>query len=135
VELIRGFSSKYRRFFNDCANFVSQALIYGGWQNTWHWDRTNKEAWFYYSWYQSYSWAGASNLNNYMWYQVIRGNVVWKYYWWRDLRPGDVLALTMLSANAPADHMMMVTGFAHNEIYVSGHTRDRKNRPWSVDCG
>lgn len=49
-------NSRYRSFFNDCANFVSQALVEGGWQNDWGPDYRSSRNWFYYPWYQSYTW-------------------------------------------------------------------------------
>jgi len=130
ITYAKKYNTEYRIFFNDCANFVSQALTEGGWQNDYGWYNSDT-SWWYNSWYQSYTWAGASNLHKYIRHQMHLDNVVWEYFWWRNLRPGDVLALTLHHEKVTADHMMIVTGFADNEIYVSGHTYDRKNKPWS----
>ena len=131
LEYAENYSPDYRSFFNDCANFVSQALTWGGWQNDNGW-YSSSHAWWYNYFNQSYTWAGASNLHQYIHYQITQGNVKFqKYNWDSRLRPGDVLALTHSRTATKASHMMIVTSVHDGEIYVSGHTTNRKDKAWS----
>lgn len=87
--------------------------------------------WWYASWNQSYTWAGARNFHQYLRYQITKGNVVESSEPLMYLRMGDVLALTKSNTKTTADHIMMVTSIRNGKRYLSGHTSDRKDKPWN----
>jgi len=130
LEYALNYNPNYRRYSYDCTNFVSQVLVNGGWQNDIGW-YSSDHAWWYNTFSQSHSWGGARNLQRYLIYQEEEGNVEYKRYWWKDLVPGDVLALTRSNYENFAAHMMIVTAVHNDEFYVSGHTTNRRNEAWS----
>jgi hypothetical protein len=63
-----GYNPDYRKFAGvggDCTNFVSQVLRAGGWADVSGF-YTSDSAWWYNWTNQSYTWAGAQNLYNYI---------------------------------------------------------------------
>jgi hypothetical protein len=62
----------YPRFDNDCTNFVSQALLAGGWTMVGEHSFSNRQSdtvwWYGGAWLTraSYTWAGAQNFYNFL---------------------------------------------------------------------
>lgn len=123
----------YPRYPNDCTNFVSQAVLAGGWTMAGGScsDRTSDSAWWYGSstcWYpsvrSSYTWAGAQNFYNFT-ASSGRGahaaNIL-------DLNIGDVLQMAFSGTHI--GHSMVVTDKKDNNIFLSYHTSDHLDEPF-----
>jgi len=91
---------------NDCTDFVSQAIDYGGF--------TPDNVW--YPQYSSWAWKGVGNLWNYL-YDNYTGTVSAT---WSSVTVGDL-------AFVGFDHVGMITNI--NPHRFSGHTNDRWNYP------
>ncbi|MFD9982282.1 amidase domain-containing protein [Streptomyces massasporeus] len=118
----------YRLYGSDCTNFISQAMIAGGWKTTAGSisSRKDNKKWFYGSWEisTSYTWAGAEN-----WYWFAKKHSkrtrildnVWQ------LLPADVLQADW-KRDGIIDHTMIVTKRGGNgEIYLTYHTPSKHN--------
>ncbi|WP_435283253.1 amidase domain-containing protein [Streptomyces koelreuteriae] len=121
-------NTDYRLYGSDCTNFISQAMIAGGWKTTSGSITTRKDnrRWFYGSWEisTSYTWAGAEN-----WYWFAKKHSkrtkaldnVWK------LLSSDVLQADW-KRDGIIDHTMIVTKRGGNgEIYLTYHTPSKHN--------
>lgn len=122
------YNTQYRKYSNDCTNFTSQALRYGGWPYDKDGSRTGNYTWYYGSFTSttSYSWAGAHNFL-YFFHQSRRGYFA-SYF--QDLVRGDILQADFgPSPNGSIDHTMIVTKKdANGTIYLTYHTTNTKNR-------
>jgi len=118
----------YRTYGNDCTNFISQAMLAGGWgpKGGALIQRTSNKYWFYgpTKFTTSYTWAGAEN-----WYWFakkhekrtkILGNV------WQ-LAKSDVLQADW-TRNNNIDHSMIVTKKYQGTPYLTYHTGDTHNK-------
>ncbi|MGX5181862.1 amidase domain-containing protein [Streptomyces avermitilis] len=118
----------YRTYGNDCTNFISQAMLAGGWgpKGGALIQRTSNKYWFYgpTKWTTSYTWAGAEN-----WYWFakkhakrtkILGNA------WQ-LAKSDVLQADW-TRNNNIDHSMIVTKKYRGTPYLTYHTGDTHNK-------
>ncbi|MFF1812554.1 amidase domain-containing protein [Streptomyces sp. NPDC058251] len=118
----------YRTYGNDCTNFISQAMLAGGWgpKGGALIQRTSNKYWFYgpSKVFTSYTWAGAEN-----WYWFakkhakrtkILGNV------WQ-LAKSDVLQADW-TRNNNIDHSMIVTKKYQGTPYLTYHTGDTHNK-------
>ncbi|MBK3570002.1 amidase domain-containing protein [Streptomyces sp. MBT62] len=121
----------YRTYGNDCTNFISQAMLAGGWgpKGGALIQRTSNKYWFYgpTKFTTSYTWAGAEN-----WYWFakkhekrtrILGNV------WQ-LAKSDVLQADW-TRNNNIDHSMIVTKRYQGTPYLTYHTGDTHNKSLS----
>lgn len=110
---------------NDCANFVSQALFVGGWPMV-QGDRTSSSAWFYdYGIFDrpSYSWTGAHNLRLFI-ENSRRAKLVTNPM---ELDPGDVVQIA--NPDGQTWHSMFVTGKTGDDLLLSYHTNDTRDKP------
>lgn len=140
------YSPSFREYPNDCTNFLSQAMIAGGWEPTGHWwNRTDPDVWFYGSatWSTSYSWAAAHNFNIYAYNHSGRTQHLDNVFL---LQPADILQVDWdhpSEGDVPSniDHSFIVTGRVPNDadptapiakdILLTYHTNDRKDVPLS----
>ncbi|MDD5125054.1 amidase domain-containing protein, partial [Methylovulum sp.] len=119
------YNPAYRSFPNDCTNFISQAMSFGGWSMVGGFYTLNS-AWWYNSIHQSYTWAGAEN-----WYWFARGSGRTSYLsnvWYMLL--ADVLQVDF-DRNGNINHTMIVTTVGSSDLYITYHstnTRDRSLR-------
>ncbi|MGW0330414.1 amidase domain-containing protein [Streptomyces sp. NPDC003011] len=121
-------NTDYRRYGSDCTNFISQAMLAGGWKTTSgsFVSRKDNKKWFYGSFESttSYTWAGAEN-----WYWFAKKHSkrtksldnVWK------LLSADVLQADW-KRDGIIDHTMIVTKRGGGgEIYLTYHTPSKHN--------
>ncbi|MFJ7155378.1 amidase domain-containing protein [Streptomyces sp. NPDC101118] len=124
----------YRKYDNDCTNFISQAMRSGGWATTSGSmsSRGDNRKWFYgnYTWTTSYTWAGAEN---WYWFATRHSgrtkplDNVWK------MLPSDVLQADWGPyPNDNINHTMIVTAKSSSEIYLSYHTSNTYNKKLST---
>ncbi|MDC2958947.1 amidase domain-containing protein [Streptomyces gilvifuscus] len=118
----------FRTYGNDCTNFISQAMLEGGWgpKGGAIIQRTSNKYWFYgpTTWTTSYTWAGAEN-----WYWFAKKHSkrtkildnVWK------LATSDVLQADW-DRNNNIDHTMIVTKKYRGTPYLTYHTGDTHNK-------
>lgn len=131
------YNSAYRTYSNDCTNFVSQALNWGGWQHNGGWyDDTN------YWWYSPsivVAWGGRAESRS--WIQT-------NYFWWfarnsgrarnaaylSDFRPGDVLQIDQSVPDGYLDHTEIVTSKdSSGNIYLTSHSVNVLDKPfWTI---
>jgi hypothetical protein len=118
----------YRVYGSDCTNFISQAMLAGGWNTTAgsFSSRKDNKKWFYgtFATTTSYTWAGAEN---WYWFAVKHSkrtkslNSVWK------LLASDVLQADW-KRDGVIDHTMIVTKRGSDgEIYLTYHTPSKHN--------
>ena len=114
---------------NDCTNFVSQAMLEGGWTMIGGsvLDRTRDNVW----WYgrsrfarASHTWAGAQKFANFC---RVSGRAT-RVSDPMQLNPGDVL---QLEHGGHISHSMVVTGKTDTDLLLSYHTTDRLDEPLS----
>ncbi|TQJ75443.1 amidase domain-containing protein [Streptomyces sp. SLBN-31] len=118
----------FRTYGNDCTNFISQAMLEGGWgpKGGAIIQRTSNKYWFYgpTKFTTSYTWAGAEN-----WYWFAKKHSkrtkildnVWK------LAKSDVLQADW-DRNDNIDHTMIVTKKYQGTPYLTYHTGDTHNK-------
>jgi len=123
------YNPDYRNFNGsggDCTNFISQALREGGWTDVTGWYRSTS-VWWYNLLNQSWTW-----INPQYW---------WQFAWNRprvdhaafvgDLVPGDILQMDF-NQDSSMDHSMIVTTKdGSGEIYLTYHTTNTEDRPFS----
>lgn len=118
------YNTNYRSFNNDCTNFISQVLRRGGWDYDNGWYRSNNN-WWYNSWNQTYSWAGAEN-----WSRFAPRRTTWLDNVWRQM-PSDIMQMDF-DRNGNKNHSMVATARNSNgQIYFTYHTTNTKNRSLS----
>lgn len=112
----------------DCTDFVSQAMLTGGWTMIGgsYFDRKQDDVW----WYgksslvtSSYTWGGAQNFADFL-AKSGRGS---KQTDKKSLAPGDVIQAA--SANGHVHHSMVVTGQKASDLLVSYHSNNTLDRP------
>ncbi|WP_052807285.1 amidase domain-containing protein [Risungbinella massiliensis] len=124
----QNYNPQFKRFSDDCTNFISQCLFAGGMPI--EVSASKSRGWWYRGIGQraiwSYSWTVANSL---YWYLRKRDGVkvVPKA---TDLRLGDVICYDW-EGDGKWNHNTMVTGFNENgEPLVNAHTRDSQARYW-----
>lgn len=125
------YNGAFRRFPNDCTNFISQAMLAGGWKMDRGWYRSNGSWWYRFKAAplapnQSFPWAGAEN-----WYHFATGkrrtrilSNVWSMGY------ADVLQIDF-DRNGNINHTMIVTVLGSKQRYLSYHTNETLNRSLS----
>ncbi|WP_166027635.1 amidase domain-containing protein [Streptomyces chilikensis] len=124
----KNYNSDYRKYDNDCTNFISQAMRKGGWKTTSGSvsSRKDNKKWFYGSWSSStsYTWAGAEN-----WYWFAQKHSKrthsLKSVW--DMGLADVLQADW-DRNDNINHTMIVTKNTSKDRYLTYHTPSTHNR-------
>jgi hypothetical protein len=126
------YNPAYRRFTNDCTNFVSQALRAGGWRDVGpsigslivgfpH--RSYPNDWWYLKhtpddrWGQSLTWNNANSFFVFI-NASGRADLTLKL---KNLEPGDVL-LADWTFDFDVDHAMIVTRKDQKDIYLTYHS-------------
>ena len=119
-------------FGNDCADFVSRALAYGGGDpekiGT---NPSNDHYWYFlqyrYGYYYSHSWSVAEDLAIHLWW---RGSYFLRY--WNNAVPGDVIFANWNGTNfSGISHVGLVTGMKNGEPLITQHSPSQKNIPLS----
>ncbi len=123
---------KFGRFDNDCTNFVSQAMLEGGWTMIGgsFSDRTRNDVWWFGKSYfakASYTWGGAQNFADF----VTTSGRGTRAATEMDLEEGDVLQM-IFSGSSTIGHSMVVTGKSATDLFMSYHTSDHLNEPLSA---
>ena len=123
------YNTSYRNFNNsgtqggDCTNFVSQAVLAGGWPQVSGWYRSDS-VWWYNSFNQSWTW-----INAHRWYLFTRNrprasalsNV-------SALVPGDILQIDF-DRDGYIDHSTIVTKKdSSGRVYLTYHTNNTKDK-------
>jgi hypothetical protein len=118
----------------DCTNFVSQALLFGGWPMVfnplvnWPWyaqprptlNQTIKDAVNSCSG----SWRGAKQLAQFLYFSGRAEECSRK-----NLEVGDIVSLTADNFGKSVVHHMMVTKIEGTGIFLSYHSREMRNNP------
>ncbi len=130
----------YGRFSNDCTNFVSQAMLAGGWKmktgKGYCADRKSNNVWWFKKdgcdrqWpisntHASHTWGGAENF---YWFTKTsgRGTSAGRV---SDLGVGDVLQADW-DSDGNISHTMIVTKSTTKNTYLTYHTSDHTDEPF-----
>jgi hypothetical protein len=124
---------QYPPFGEDCTNFVSQAMLAGGWTmvgGDWFDDMFNRmydSVWWYGQtlpvFRASYTWSGAPNFAR--WIVASQRGVRAKNP--MELQPGDVLQIRV-KATGVIGHSMVVTGKRGTDLLLSAHSNPRLDK-------
>jgi hypothetical protein len=124
------YNPAYRRFSNDCTNYISQCLRAGGAPM---WGSPNRDTgWWYTSDSWSFSWAVAHSMR---WYlsgaeQGLKGKEVESP---QELTYGDVICYDF-NGDGRWDHTTIVTGKDQFGMpLVNAHTDNSRHRYWSYE--
>lgn len=117
-------------FPDDCTNFVSEALDYGGGDpQTSPVSSTDDHYWWFFFFRfgirYSLSWAVAHDL-------AVHLNLIHSYWirYWRDARPGDVIfADWKRSSFAGISHVGIITGMRNGQPLITQHSPSQRNIP------
>ncbi|MBB1484989.1 amidase domain-containing protein [Tessaracoccus sp. MC1865] len=115
------------KYSNDCTNFASQAMHQGGWQPVSGFYQSDK-AWWYTGLTTSYSWGGAENFYRFAVNESKRATTM-RYV--KDLWLGDILQYKARGATNMS-HTMIVTNWINNVPYLTYHTSDTLNKPFTA---
>jgi len=114
---------------NDCTNFASQAMNAGGWTMV-----TGLYTDDRYWWHtgnplipKSYAWADAQDFYD---FAVLRSGRATRWASVDDLRAGDVLQYDITTSGM--NHTMIVTSKVGSEPYLTYHTSNKHNKPFSA---
>lgn len=116
----------YRTYPNDCTNFVSQALYAGGWKKIEGYYKSNAK-WFGNGVMTSWTWSGAENFYKFARNESKRTSHIGNVY---DLAVGDILQYKNKSASTMT-HSMVTTKKVNGVPYLSYHTRNTLNKPFT----
>lgn len=120
------YNSSYRTFSpTDCTNFVSQSVRAGGWTDVSGFYRDTRY-WWYNFFNQTWTWVNAHNWGVFT-YNRPRATMA-SYV--SDLRVGDILEADF-NADGTIDHAMVVTTKSGSSIYLTYHSNNTKNKPFS----
>lgn len=134
------YNADYKRFGNDCTNFVSQSLFAGGITMVYG-VYTHNDVWWYtcalpggYVCHASYTWGAAFNLHEFLGtgpgLQRASGAQAYTGAWLGDIIFADWDGPTGHHPDGRIDHVMIVTGIdTQGNQYISQHTNDRLDRP------
>lgn len=118
--------------YKDCTNFVSQALLAGGFTETGKYQYWSDYAW-YYDWgnrYYGYSqtWAVANELYDFLDKSGRANRVSVDHPYYPKFQVGDIIQID-LDNNGWWDHSMIVTGIitSDDDLLMSYHTSNTKN--------
>jgi len=118
------YNPNYTTYNQDCTNFISQALKAGGWKEKLGWYRS-VNVWWYGgggSPTNSFTWSAA---HNFYWFTSNSGRGTAAQYF-SQASVGDILQFDF-TRDGKIDHAMIVTRIINGKIYVSGHTKDRRD--------
>ncbi|KGX90677.1 hypothetical protein N781_06270 [Pontibacillus halophilus JSM 076056 = DSM 19796] len=123
------YNPAYRKFENDCTNYISQCLRAGG-SPMWGSPKRSRGWWYGSTW--SYSWAVANALR---WYlsgstKGLKGRAVERA---SDLMPGDVICYDFEGDGRWNHNTIVVAKDAFNEPLVNAHTSNSYHRYWDYE--
>ncbi|MEK5392634.1 amidase domain-containing protein [Margalitia sp. FSL K6-0131] len=124
------YNPKYRKFTDDCTNFISQCLHEGGAPMRGYPNRG--QGWWMQNNNYSYSWATAHSLMQYLSTSKtgLRAKQVSSP---QELNLGDVICLDF-QGDGRFDHNTIVTGKdAYGMPLVNAHTYNSRNRYWAYE--
>jgi hypothetical protein len=104
--------------WNDCTNFVSQAIFEAGIKE----QRTGGTYWYYSDKKPSYAWGVANSFYNHFKTRAEQTRDYWK------LEVGDVVNADF-DHDGDIEHSAIVTRVDHSGVYVTQHTTDKKDAP------
>ena len=119
-------------FGDDCADFVSRALAYGGGDPEKIGTNPSDDHYWYflqyrYGHYYSHSWSVAEDLAVHL---LWRGSYFLKY--WNNASPGDVIFANWNGTNfSGISHVGLVTGMKNGAPLITQHSPSQKNIPLS----
>jgi hypothetical protein len=135
---VEKFNPHYRIYRNgpyeaDCTNFVSQAMVAGGWQSARGFYKSDKSWWYAPSgiWpRESLSWANANNFIRF----ALSQRRVHPVNHLATLVPGDLIAIDFDPDNGDGvDHIMFVSKKnSKNELYLTSHSFNIRDKLFSV---
>jgi hypothetical protein len=117
----------------DCTNFVSQAAYAGGWKQVEDGlisYKSDKSWWYGGIPTASWTWTGAENF--YRMTKALKRTTTPEYV--LNLRVGDFLQYKNKGASAMT-HSMVVTNKSGTNLYLSYHTSNTRNKPYSAISG
>lgn len=124
----KNYSDDWRRYDNDCTNFISQAMWAGGWKATAGSisSRKDNKKWFYGTTKlgTSYTWAGAENWYWFAQKHSKRTKILPRVW---DLAYADVLQADW-DRNGNINHTMIVTKDTSSNRYLTYHTPSVHNK-------
>lgn len=132
VKYWNNYNTAYHSYPDDCTNFASQSLRAGGWQYISGFYTSNSVWWYtggafgYVPPYASYTWAGANNLNQFMWSQY--GNRATFRSMVANLQPGDILIANWDHDNLHFHSMVVTAKDSSGELYITEHTDNHLNK-------
>ena len=116
-------------FGDDCTDFVSQALLFGGGdRETGGWPPTNDQYWYLAFgprggfWY-THSWSVAHDL-------AVHLELIHSYWirYWRDASPGDVIFADWSGSSfAGISHVGVITEMRNGQPLITQHTPSQRN--------
>ncbi|WP_301247587.1 amidase domain-containing protein [Paenibacillus vandeheii] len=115
--------------WNDCANFVSQALYAGGMKFKYGASFTSDESWNFGSLIPSHTWGGAHNFYKHWKTRAGVASTV------SDLQTGDAVSLNT-DTDADIDHTVIITkntGNSSANKYITQHSWDHKEERTLAD--
>lgn len=134
IRWANGYNPDYPQYGNDCTNFVSQALLAGGWKieganslQIWSTDKWDDNAAGIAG--ATRTWTAASYLLAFSTRRTDWMNNIW------NAGLGDLLFTDWDPNDKPdghVDHVMIVTSIVKGEPYISQHTNARRNIPLSM---
>ncbi|WP_067895474.1 amidase domain-containing protein [Actinomadura chibensis] len=121
---VYNYNRAYRRYDQDCTNFVSQALRHGGKKmvGSGAKNRRNDKMWFYGPTKKStsFTWAAAANWGRFWSYRTLSLASVWSTI------PSDVIQIDWDGGGK--DHTTVVVGWKSNgDRLLNYHTNDRQH--------
>lgn len=123
----------YKYFPNaDCANFVSQCLHAGGWPEQGKYCCGSSSSWYYdWGWRPGYSntWAVANDFGRFVSIYSGRGYAYSLAHkpWHQYFKIGDIVQIDK-DKNGKWDHTMIVTEITNNDMYMTYHSTNTKNK-------
>lgn len=112
----RSANGDYRRFTNDCTNFISQVMRTAGWRNDDGWYQSDGN-WWYHNYYQTYTWAGAENWSRFAPKRTDPLTNVWH------MLIIDVLQIDYAD-DGNMNHTMVLTAYSSGDLFLSWHSPD-----------
>ncbi len=124
----------YAYFTYDCTNFISQALLAGGWTEVGKYAYYSDDAWYYDGgtrpWYSN-SWAVADSFYRYIGRHPERAtpiSIIRSKPWYNYFEVGDIVQIDEFDSagnwipDGRIDHSMIVTAVSTNDMYMTYHT-------------
>lgn len=122
----KSYNPAYRKYGNDCTNFVSQALYAGGWKHVNGYYKSDAK-WYGNSSFTSWTWSGAENFYRFARNESKRASRLGSVY---SLVPGDVLQYKS-AGQKNMSHTMVTTKKINGVPYLSYHTNSTLNKPFT----